>query len=99
MFLESALRQEGGLQDIAIEVLHLLLTHLVHSKEQFGIGTEQKKAFLQLLRKDFPRERVPVVIGPLLYPETEDITVEKLTFITNMPKSHVSIFYIMVTYP
>ncbi|WAR11775.1 CNOT1-like protein [Mya arenaria] len=27
---------------------------------------------------DFPRDRVPVVIGPLLYPETEDISVEKL---------------------
>jgi hypothetical protein len=39
---------------------------------------------------DFPRDRVPVVIGPLLYPETEDISVDKLTFVTNMPKTHVS---------
>ncbi|XP_060561916.1 CCR4-NOT transcription complex subunit 1-like [Ruditapes philippinarum] len=86
---DSAVRQEGGLQDIAIEVLHLLLAHLVHSKEQFGIGVDQKEAFLKTLRKDFPRDRVPVVIGPLLYPETEDISVDKLTFVTNMPKTHL----------
>ena len=48
---DSAVRQEGGLQDIAIEVLHLLLAHLVHSKEQFGIGVDQKEAFLKTLRK------------------------------------------------
>lgn len=86
---DAAVRQEGGLQDIAIEVLHLLLAHLVHSKEQFGIGVDQKEAFLKTLRKDFPRDRVPVVIGPLLYPETEDISVDKLTFITSMPKTHL----------
>ncbi|KAL4234231.1 CCR4-NOT transcription complex subunit 1 [Mactra antiquata] len=86
---DSTVRQEGGLQDIAIEVLHLLLAHLVHSKEQFGIGAEQKEAFLKTLRKDFPRDRVPVVIGPLLYPETEDISIDKLTFVTSMQKTHL----------
>ncbi|XP_052816540.1 CCR4-NOT transcription complex subunit 1-like isoform X2 [Mya arenaria] len=86
---DSSLRQEGGLQDVAIEVLHLLLAHLIQSREQFGIGIDQKEAFLATLRKDFPRDRVPVVIGPLLYPETEDISVEKLMFITSMPKTHL----------
>lgn len=48
---DTTVRQEGGLQDIAIEVLHLLLAHLVRSKEQFGIGVDQKEAFLTTLRK------------------------------------------------
>ncbi|KAL3860717.1 hypothetical protein ACJMK2_010802 [Sinanodonta woodiana] len=86
---DTSIRQEGGLQDIAIEVLHLLLTHLVRSKEQFGIGADQKEAFIKTLRKDFPRDRVPVVLSPLLFPETEDISVEKLTFLTSMPKSNL----------
>ena len=51
LFLDTTVRQEGGLQDIAIEVLHLLLAHLVRSKEQFGIGVDQKEAFLKTLRK------------------------------------------------
>ena len=48
---DTTVRQEGGLQDIAIEVLHLLLAQLVRTKEQFGIGADQKEAFLTTLRK------------------------------------------------
>jgi hypothetical protein len=48
---DTTVRQEGGLQDIAIEVLHLLLTHLIRAKDNLGIGTDQKEAFLQTLRK------------------------------------------------
>ena len=43
--------QEGGLKDIDIELLHLLLTHLVHSKDLSGISAEQKEVFLKALRK------------------------------------------------
>uniref|UniRef100_T1ISW7 CCR4-NOT transcription complex subunit 1 n=1 Tax=Strigamia maritima TaxID=126957 RepID=T1ISW7_STRMM len=71
--------QEGGLHDTAPEFLHLILSSLFPgSKEQFGIGTKQKDAFLSTLRKDFPRERVPVVLAPLLYSDTEDLPTEKL---------------------
>lgn len=84
---ESSLRQEGGLQDVAIEVLHLLVVHLIRNKDNFGIGNDQKEAFLSTLRKDFPHERVPVILGPLLYPESEDLAVDKLTDISSMPKS------------
>ncbi|XP_076110950.1 CCR4-NOT transcription complex subunit 1-like isoform X1 [Mytilus galloprovincialis] len=86
---ESSLRQEGGLQDVAIEVLHLLVVHLIRNKDNFGIGNDQKEVFLSTLRKDFPHERVPVILGPLLYPESEDLAVDKLTDISNMPKSVV----------
>ena len=84
---ESTLRQEGGLQDVAIEVLHLLVVHLIRNKDNFGIGNDQKEAFLSTLRKDFPHERVPVILGPLLYPESEDLALDKLTDTSSMPKS------------
>lgn len=84
---ESTLRQEGGLQDVAIEVLHLLVVHLIRNKDNFGIGNDQKEAFLTTLRKDFPHERVPVILGPLLYPESEDLAIDKLTDTSSMPKS------------
>lgn len=69
---------EGGLQDCAPEVLHSLLVHLLHKNpEQFGIGSEQKEAFFANLCKDFPRDRVPVVLAPLLYSEDVDGLMEK----------------------
>ncbi|KAL5022887.1 hypothetical protein ScPMuIL_002042 [Solemya velum] len=84
---DTTSRQEGGLLDIAIEVLHYLLTHLFKGKEQFGIGADQKEAFLKTLKKDFPLERVPIILSPLLYPEIEDVPLKKLEDIANMPKS------------
>lgn len=42
--------QEGGFQDIAIEVLHLLLSHLLFGqKGASGVGQEQIHAFLKTL--------------------------------------------------
>ncbi|XP_073081669.1 CCR4-NOT transcription complex subunit 1 isoform X7 [Manis javanica] len=71
--------QEGGFQDIAIEVLHLLLSHLLFGqKGAFGVGQEQIDAFLNTLRRDFPQERCPVVLAPLLYPEKRDILMDRI---------------------
>lgn len=71
--------QEGGFQDIAIEVLHLLLSHLLYGqKGAFGVGLEQIDAFLKTLRRDFPQERCPVVLAPLLYPEKRDILMDRI---------------------
>ena len=43
---------EGGLTDVAIEVLHLLLTYLLYTpQKEVGIGEDQKQAFLNTLRK------------------------------------------------
>lgn len=39
---------------------------------------------------DFPLERVPIILSPLLYPEIEDVPLKKLEDIANMPKSVVS---------
>ena len=44
--------QEGGLTDVAIEVLHRLLTHVVHGpRDQVGVGDDQVTAFLETLKK------------------------------------------------
>ncbi|XP_041746496.1 CCR4-NOT transcription complex subunit 1 isoform X18 [Coregonus clupeaformis] len=71
--------QEGGFQDIAIEVLHLLLSHLLFGqKGASGVGQEQIYAFLKTLCRDFPQARCPVVLAPLLYPEKRDILMDRI---------------------
>ena len=97
---------EGGLGDIAVEVLHLLLSYLLQCSEDEtgGISPDTVEGFVQVLRRgnhslcsstltcllhvnkftrlifiilDFPRERVPVVLAPLLYREQQDITEDR----------------------
>ena len=46
--------------------------------------------YIYIFLLDFPHERVPVILGPLLYPESEDLAPEKLTDTSSMPKSVVS---------
>ncbi|XP_031420064.1 CCR4-NOT transcription complex subunit 1 isoform X4 [Clupea harengus] len=71
--------QEGGFQDIAIEVLHLLLSHLLFGqKGNSGVGQEQIDVFLKTLCRDFPQERCPVVLAPLLYPEKRDLLMDRI---------------------
>ena len=60
MFTEANSQQEAGLQDIAIEVLHLLLSHLAQGREQFGVTQEQKEAFIAKLQKGAPNYFVSV---------------------------------------
>lgn len=44
--------QEGGLTDVAIEVLHRLLSHVIHGpREQVGVGDDQVSAFMETLKK------------------------------------------------
>ena len=74
---------EGGLGDVAIEVLHMLLCHLLqNSEEDVGLSRESVDTFVQYLRRDFPRERVPVVLAPLLYRGQQDITEERCAPLT-----------------
>ena len=69
---------EGGLAEVAIEVLHLLLSHLLESPEdEVGVNKEAVETFVRTMRQDFPRERVPVVLAPLLYREQQDITEDR----------------------
>lgn len=69
---------EGGFGDLAIEVLHILLSHLIlNPEEEVGVSFESIQTFIETLRRDFPRERVPVVLAPLLYREQQDITEDR----------------------
>ena len=44
--------QEGGLTDVAIEVLHRLLSHVIHGpRDQVGVGDDQVSAFMETLKK------------------------------------------------
>ena len=48
---ETGIDQEGGLQDIAIEVLHLVLNELTSNQENLGISAEQIDQFLKAIQK------------------------------------------------
>lgn len=65
-------QQEEGLHDSSPEVLHLILLEILKEKDFFGLAPEAKEKFLKNLRRDFPRELVPVVLAPLLYPGDEE---------------------------
>ncbi|XP_059164399.1 CCR4-NOT transcription complex subunit 1-like isoform X2 [Physella acuta] len=83
--------QEGGLQDSDIEILHLLLSHLVIEREQLGIAQETLDTFLKTVRREFPRERVPAIISPFIYPSLEDIPGKKLRDLATMKKNMTDI--------
>lgn len=81
---DSGASQESVLQDTGVEVLHQLLTALVTptgaplgKDNKLGVTQEQTTLFLNILRKDFPRERVPVVLAPILYADPEDLPKDK----------------------
>lgn len=43
---------EGGLGDVAIEVLHMLLSYLLqHSEDELGMPSDIIEAFIQVLRR------------------------------------------------
>lgn len=55
--------QEGGFQDIAIEVLHLLLSHLLFGqKGASGVGQEQIDAFLKTLCRGIGGEHIDLLV-------------------------------------
>lgn len=70
---------EEGLHDSSPEVLHLILGQTFDTSNPYNLSSEEKEKFLKNLRRDFPRELVPVVLAPLLYPgdgETPQFKIE-----------------------
>lgn len=63
---------EEGLHDASPEVLHQILTFLFEEDSKICLNPETKDKFLKYLRRDFPREVVPIVLAPLLYPGSEE---------------------------
>lgn len=74
---EGSTRQhEGGLHETTPEVLHLILSAILLSPKDVGLSTDTHEAFLRTLQRDFPKELVPVVLAPLLYPTESQLTPE-----------------------
>ncbi|XP_039763279.1 CCR4-NOT transcription complex subunit 1 isoform X3 [Pararge aegeria] len=69
--------ERAGLQECSPEVLQTLLTSLAY--ENFRLAAVTKDLFLKKLRVDFPREVVPIVLAPLLYPDDTTTPLEEMT--------------------
>lgn len=58
-----------SLQESSPEVIHYILQRLSTEADHFGIGKDLLEDVLNSLRRDYPRELVPVILAPILYPE------------------------------
>lgn len=56
-------------QESSPEVIHYLLCHLLTEVDNFGIGKDLLEDVLNNLRRDYPRDLVPVILAPILYQE------------------------------
>lgn len=52
--------------------------------ENFGLAAITKDLFLEKLRREFPRELVPVILSPLLYPDDTEYPLEEMTSADDM---------------
>lgn len=93
-------QQEDGLHDSSPEVLHLILIETLKDQNSYGLSSETKEKFLKNLKRDFPRELVPVVLAPLLYPGDGEIThvPNELDMATNQMVSHFYLLFIIYIY-
>ncbi|XP_031617580.1 CCR4-NOT transcription complex subunit 1-like [Contarinia nasturtii] len=71
---------EGGLSDISPELLQLVLSLLSHDKyKNYDITELTYKKFITQISGDFPRERCPLILAPLIYRENTEISAEKMS--------------------
>mgnify|MGYP001792821269 CR=1 FL=1 len=77
LFTEGGGR-DSGLHEAPVEILHSLLLHLLSTDDVACVSPELRDQFLAALRRDFPRERVPVVLMPLLHGDKYDLAVDQL---------------------
>lgn len=72
--------QEGSLNDISPELLQLILSLVSHGKHpRFGLSDGAHQQFVKQLARDFPRDRVPLILAPLIYTEDTEVSVEKMS--------------------
>ncbi|KAJ8969734.1 hypothetical protein NQ317_006395, partial [Molorchus minor] len=72
----SSRQHEGGLHETTPEVLHLILSAVLKTPKEVGITNDIHTTFLKTLQRDFPKELVPVVLSPLVYPEQCELSPE-----------------------
>lgn len=72
--------QEGSLNDVSPELLQLILSLISHGKHtKFGLSDSVYTKFVNQLCCEFPRDRVPLILAPLLYAEDIEISADKMT--------------------
>lgn len=70
--------QDLNLNDISPELLQLILSVLSHDKyKQYNITEIVYTKFIDHLCKDFPKDRVPLILAPLLYTDNFGIDPEQ----------------------
>ncbi|KAG5879168.1 hypothetical protein JTB14_029970 [Gonioctena quinquepunctata] len=72
----SSRQHEGGLHETTPEVLHLILSALLKNPKELGLTNGIHTTFLKTLQRDFPKDLVPVVLAPLVYPEHSELAPE-----------------------
>ncbi|XP_018332618.1 CCR4-NOT transcription complex subunit 1 [Agrilus planipennis] len=65
----SARQHEGGLHDTSPDILHVILSAVLKSPKELGLTNDVHTNFLNTLQRDFPKDIVPVVLAPLIYPD------------------------------
>lgn len=75
----SSRQHEGGLHETSPEVLHIILSAVLKSPKDLGLSNDVHTAFLNTLQKDFPKDLVPVILAPLVYPDQCEIAPEMST--------------------
>lgn len=82
------------------EFIKLFDFHEKFSSFCVGVSGETKEVLVKNLRRDFPRELVPIVLAPLIYPNSTDLLMDKInqepTSLTNamVSPNHPLIFCI-----
>ncbi|XP_065187096.1 CCR4-NOT transcription complex subunit 1-like isoform X2 [Sycon ciliatum] len=67
--------QVPGLRDLAVEVkLEIVHFILASGDDLTGLSPSQVSTFLNALRQDYPRDRVPAILAPWLYHDIEHQT-------------------------
>ncbi|XP_023027069.1 CCR4-NOT transcription complex subunit 1 isoform X2 [Leptinotarsa decemlineata] len=72
----SSRQHEGGLHETTPEVLHLILSAVLKNPKELGLTNDIHTTFLKTLQRDFPKDLVPVVLAPLVYPEHSELAPE-----------------------
>ncbi|KAL1517994.1 hypothetical protein ABEB36_001684 [Hypothenemus hampei] len=64
---------EGGLQEASPELLHFILSSILETPKEVGLTNDIHTTFLNNLQNDFPKDQVPVVLAPLVYPDIAEL--------------------------
>uniref|UniRef100_A0A182JXB0 CHK kinase-like domain-containing protein n=1 Tax=Anopheles christyi TaxID=43041 RepID=A0A182JXB0_9DIPT len=81
---DSGSNLEGSLNDVSPEFLQQILSLISYGKHTtFGLTDQTYERFRLQLCRDFPRDRVPLILAPLLYTENSEISAEILKINTH----------------